>query len=266
MKGHLVDRWALVLDPYPGPRVVLARRAILFFAPVVASVLLVMFAWLLTSRPTYSALLLGIILLIPVGLSWRRRQRAASLIQQKKERDVGGDASAWDHIESIANEMVATEEAESARSADRATSRELEDAGQAEDDELGPASLSVVTESISMIDALLGAVLDAWDTPFSSQPHLRTIRTVLLQLATGLDARSLNLEQSMRLLDRIDHALKEARGAVYREVRASADPEAFHGVAEVLGGLGLQLGELRKRVVRLFEGSSDERPTVPVGH
>jgi hypothetical protein len=126
--------------------------------------------------------------------------------------------------------------------------------------------LQQICDHIDMIDNLLASVADGDTGPIVTITYLTTSRLLLLQLRTGLRARSLTHRDASNLISNIDHNLREIDLVMRRHHGLSLD-EALHErigeLTEINTDITEQIERLEARVNRLFDTEHEAVELVP---
>jgi hypothetical protein len=127
------------------------------------------------------------------------------------------------------------------------------------DGDLPAAGAGALGAVLAAADALLAAITGEMPAGTATGPahglittFLVTARELMIQLRTGLAARSMSQDDARMVIARLDHALKEAGLTAGRLPGPAAGPEAA-GLAWLLADWRTQLAGLAARVDRLFD-------------
>jgi hypothetical protein len=126
--------------------------------------------------------------------------------------------------------------------------------------------LQQICDHIDMIDNLLASVADGDTGPIVTITYLTTSRHFLLQLRTGLRARSLTHRDAFNLISNIDHNLHEI-DLVMRHHHGLSLDEALHKrigeLTEINTDITEQMKRLEASVNRLFDTEHEAVELVP---
>jgi hypothetical protein len=126
--------------------------------------------------------------------------------------------------------------------------------------------LQQICDHIDMVDNLLASVADGDTGPIVTITYLTTSRLLLLQLRTGLRARSLAHRDASNLISNIDHNLHEI-DLVMRRHHGLSLGEALHErigeLTEINTDITEQMKRLEASVNRLFDTEHEAVELVP---
>jgi hypothetical protein len=127
-------------------------------------------------------------------------------------------------------------------------------------------ALAAVLDHVEMVDALLATVTKTHEGPISALGLLRSSRTFLAQLNSGLLARRLDSREAERLIGNVEHGQSEASKVLRHQEDLPVQESTRQRIEELLevcADVGAHLRQLHAEVRQLFDDADEPAPLVP---